>query len=132
MVSKGYASDVEAVLARRHDNGGNYWASADGRFGVGDPFSTLTSLLILHELRVPRTHEAIRGALQLILGGWREDGRYRVAPSGTLYPCYTAAAARALCRFGYVKERRLGRTLAHLLEAQHDDGGWRCSKFSYG
>jgi hypothetical protein len=132
VVSKKYISDEEAVLARRHDNGGDYWASADGRLGVGDPFSTLTSLLILHELRVARTHEAVRGALQLILGAWRDDGRYRLAPSGTLYPCYTAAAARTLCRFGYARDRRLQRTLAHLLETQHDDGGWRCSEFPYG
>jgi len=132
MVSKKYIPDVDAVLARRHDNGADYWASADGRLGVGDPFSTLTSLLILHELKVGRTHEAIRGALQLILGAWRDDGRYRLAPSGTLYACSTAAAARVLCRFGYARDRRLERTLGHLLETQHDDGGWRCKKFSYG
>ena len=76
MVSRKYIPDLEAVLSKRHDNGGAYWASADGRLVVGDPFSTLTSLLILHELKVARTHEAIRGALQLILGAWREDGRY--------------------------------------------------------
>lgn len=131
-MNKKYIPDAEAVLARRHDNGGDYWAGADGRLGVGDPFSTLTSLLILHELRVARTHEAVRGALQLVLGAWRDDGRYRLAPSGALYPCYTAAAARTLCRFGYARDRRLQRTLAHLLETQHDDGGWRCSKFPYG
>jgi hypothetical protein len=132
MVTKQYILDVEAVLARRHDNGADYWASADGRLGVGDPFSTLTALLILHELKVARTHEATRGALQLVLDAWRDDGRYRLAPSGTLYPCYTAAAARVLCRFGYARDRRLQRTFAHLLETQQEDGGWRCNKFSYG
>lgn len=131
-VAKRYLPDVEAVLARRHDNGGDHWASADGRLGVGDPFSTLTSLLILHELKVPRTREAVRGALELIWGAARPDGRFRLAPSGTLYPCYTAAAARTLCRFGYAKDRRLRPTLDHLLETQHDDGGWRCSRFPYG
>ncbi|MDP6633983.1 MAG: prenyltransferase [Phycisphaerae bacterium] len=132
MVSKKYIPDVEAVLARRYDNGADYWASADGRLGVGDPFSTLTSLLILHELKVARSHEAIRGALQLIREARRDDGRYRLAPSGTLYPCYTAAAARALCRFGQTGDRGLQQTLVHLLETQHSDGGWRCKKFSYG
>lgn len=131
-MSKTYTFDVETVLARRHDNGADYWATADGRLQVGDPFSTLTSLLILHELKVARTHEAICGALQLILGAWRDDGRYRLAPRGALYPCSTAGAARVLCRFGYARDRRLQRTLAHLLETQHDDGGWRCNKFSYG
>jgi len=120
------------VLARRGDNGGDYWASADGRLSVGAPFSTLTSLLILHELRVARTHEAVNGGLQLILQAWREDGRFRLAPSGALYPCGTADAARVLCRFGYARDPRLQRTFAHLLETQHHDGGWRCNKLVFG
>jgi hypothetical protein len=132
VVSRKYEPDVEAVLARRHDNGADFWASADGRLSVGEPFSTLTSLLVLHELKVARTHEAVRGALELIRGAQREDGRYRLAPSGTLYPCSTAAAARVLCRFGHARDHRLQQTLVHLLETQHDDGGWRCNKFSYG
>ena len=132
MVSQKYAADVEAVLARRHDNDADFWATADGRLSVGDPFSTLTSLLVLHELKVPRTHEAVRGALQLVRAAQRDDGRYRLAPSGALYPCATAAAARVLCRFGHARDESLQRTLAHLLETQHDDGGWRCNKFSYG
>ena len=132
MVSQRYEADVEAVLARRHDNGADFWATADGRLGVGEPFSTLTSLVVLHELKLPRTHEAVRGALQLIRAAQRDDGRYRLAPSGALYPCATAAAARVLCRFGHARDDSLQRTLVHLLETQHDDGGWRCNKFPYG
>ena len=132
MVSKKYRADIEAVLARRHDNGADFWASADGRLCIGEPFSTLTSLLVLHELKVPRTHEAVRGALQLVRGSQRDDGRYRLAPGGTLYPCSTAAAARLLCRFGHARDRRMQQTLVHLLETQYGDGGWRCNKFSYG
>lgn len=132
VVKSGYLQDVEFVLARRRDNGGEFWNSADGRLAVGAPFSTLTSLLILHELRVARTHEAVQGGLRLILQAWREDGRFRLAPGGALYPCATADAARVLCRFGYACDRRLQRTFAHLLEAQHHDGGWRCNKFPFG
>jgi len=131
MVRSRHIADLEAVLARRRDNGGDYWASADGRLAVGAPFSTLTSLLILHELRVAHTHEAVGGALQLILQAWRQDGRFRLAPTGTLYPCCTAEAARVLCRFGYARDRRLQETFAHLLETQHQDGGWRCNKFFF-
>jgi len=131
-MKSGHVAAVEAVLARRRDNGGDYWASADGRLAVGAPFSTLTSLLILHELRVARTHEAVNGALRLILQAWREDGRFRLAPSGALYPCGTADAARVLCRFGYARDRRVQQTFAHLLETQHHDGGWRCNKFFFG
>lgn len=132
MGSRKYQPDVDAILARRHDNGSDYWASADGRLGVGDPFSTLTALLILHELKVPRTHEAVEGALRLVHDAWRSDGRYRLAPGGAIYPCATAGAARVLCRYGQGRDPRLRQTLTHLLETQHDDGGWRCSKFPYG
>ena len=43
-----------------------------------------------------------------------------------------SGAARVLCRFGDTGDDRLQQTLVHLLETQHDDGGWRCNKFSYG
>lgn len=132
MTSRTHQPDVEVVLARRHDNGGDFWATPDGRLGVGEPFSTVTALLLLSELKVPRTHEAVRGALELLLRGWRSDGRFRSAPSGALYPCATAAAARVLCRFGCARDPRLQKTCAYFLEAQHEDGGWRCNKFPYG
>ena len=127
-----YQHDIDAILARRHDKGGDYWASSDGRLAVGDPFSTLTSLLILHELGLTAEHEAVSGALTLILGAWRDDGRFRLAPSGTLFPCSTARTAGVLCRFGYADDDRLRKTLSCLLESQYNDGGWRCNKFFFG
>lgn len=126
------SADIEAVIARRHDNGGDYWASEDGRLGVGSPFSTLESLQILHELAVGPEHEAVRGALDLLLGSWRNNGAYRLAPSGSHYPCYTANSARVLCRFGYAEDARVQRSLKHLLETQHEDGGWRCKRVALG
>ncbi len=126
-----FASDIEAVLARRYDNGADCWATPDGRLLVGSPFTTLESLLLLHELKVPAAHEAVQGGLNLIEAAWRDDGRIRVVP-GAIYPCHTANAARILCRFGYVETEPMRRTFAHLLETMHDDGGWRCLKFSRG
>ncbi len=131
-MSEELAVTIEAVLAKRHDNGGDYWATADGRLAVGSPFSTLEALQIFHELGVGPGHEAVRGALDLLLAAWRPDGRYRLAPSGTLYPCHTANVARVLARFGYVDDERVRASLAHLLEAQYQDGGWRCNKFAFG
>ena len=125
-------ADLDLVLQKRHDNGGDFWASADGRLAVGSPFSTLESLQILHELGVKRDHKVVRGALDLLLDSWREDGRYNLAPSGTLYPCHTANTARVLCRFGYVNDKRVQGSLSQLLEIQHTDGGWQCAKFAFG
>lgn len=124
--------DIAAILARRHDNGGDYWASADGRIYVGNPFSTIGALGLLYELGVPSEDEAVAGGLDLVLGAVRPDGRIRVAPKAPLYPCYTAEAARMLCRFGRAKEEAVQGTVAYLLANVHESGGWRCSFSRFG
>ena len=96
MVSKKYEADLNQVLAKRYDNGADYWTTSDGRIGVGGPFSTLEALLILSELRVPRSHEAVKGAAKYVINVCEEDGRVRVAPKGAIYPCHTAIADAAL------------------------------------
>ncbi len=120
------------MLARRHDNGGDFWASADGRLLVGSPFSTLEALQILHELGLGSEHEAVSGALDQVLSLWREDGRIRIAPKGAMYPCHTANAARVLCRFGLAEDPRVRRSLDYLQETPHEDGGWRCNRVPLG
>lgn len=59
------------------------------------------------------------------LGGENKAG-------GTHHPCFTANTARILCRFGLVEDERVQTSLAHLLEEQHTDGGWRCKKVALG
>ena len=44
-----HRADIDAILAKRHDNGGDFWATPDHRIYVGSPFSTLSSLGMLHE-----------------------------------------------------------------------------------
>ena len=127
-----YQGDIDAILAARHRNAGDCWATPDGRIYVGSPFSTLSSLGMLHELGVTRSHEAVRGGLDLILQAWRDDGRIRVASTAPLYPCYTAEAARVLCRYGYADDLRLQLTAAYFLEDAHDQGGWRCNFTRFG
>lgn len=131
-VLKPLQPDVDAILAKRKDNGADFWATVDGRWGVGSPFSTFDCVLMLTELGVARTHPVLKGAAQQILNHWRDDGRIRPAPKGTIYPCHTANAARVLCRLGFARDRRVKRTFEHLLEVQHDDGGWRCNTIKLG
>lgn len=122
-----HGADAEAILARRHDNGGDFWATPDGKLYVGNPFSTVASLVMLHELGVGPEHEAVRGGLELILAACRDDGRIRLGPKSPLYPCYTAEAARVLCRLGLAGHEAVRRTVAYLLSEAHETGGWRCS-----
>lgn len=125
-------ADIKEVLALRHTNGGDYWASEDGHLAVGSPFSTLESLQILHELGLGPDHEAVAGALDLLIASARDDGRYQLAPSGSLYPCYTSNTNRVLCRYGFAHDPRVRKSLELLLESPYEDGGWRCNKFAFG
>ena len=131
-VPKQYRFDVEAILAKRHDNGGDLWATADGRLGVGSPFSTLDCALMLSELGMNPSESVLKETAELILSSWREDGRFRLAPKSAISPCHTATAARILCRLGYASDSRLRKTFDHLLEIQHSDGGWRCNTYKFG
>ncbi|MDX1435554.1 MAG: hypothetical protein R3335_02005 [Anaerolineales bacterium] len=123
---------INLVLEKRFTNGGDYWATADGKLAVGSPFSTLEALQILYELGLDTGHEAVEGAAALLLDSWRADGRYRLAPTGTLYPCHTANVTRVLCRLGFIEDHRVQASLTHLAGSQYEDGGWRCNKFAFG
>lgn len=131
-VAPQYEPDVEAILATRRDNGADYWATPDRRLSKGGPFSTLEAPALLVELGVDPSEQVLRGAAELLLSTWREDGRFRLSPSGAIYPCHTINAARVLSLLGYASDDRLRRTYDHLLGTLHDDGGWRCKKFSFG
>lgn len=131
-VPEHYQSDVEAILARRHDNGGDLWATADGRLGVGSPFSTLECALMLSEIGVDTSDSILKQTAELIMSSWREDGRFRISSKGAIYPCHTAGTTRILCRLGYASDSRLKKTFDHLLEIQHGDGGWRCNTYKFG
>ncbi len=131
-MSQRHVTDVETILARRHDNGGDFWASDDGKIYVGNPFSTIGCLLILHELRLEAGHEAIDGALALLLEHAREDGQIRLGPKTPLYPCYTAEAVRALCRFGLHDSPEAGLSISFFLDSAEPGGGWRCNFTRFG
>lgn len=125
-------ADLNQILTTRHHNGADFWATLDGRIGIERPISTLTALLIMSELQVPKSHEAVKGAANLVMNACREDGRVRIAPKGAIYPCHTATAAAALCRNGYANDKLVKMMIDYLLMNRFEDGGWRCNKFSFG
>lgn len=127
-----YQSDAEAILAKRYDNGSDYWTTPDRRLMKGSPFTTLECAVMLTELGMDRSEPVLKETAELILSSWREDGKFKVYPKGGIYPCQTINAARTLCYLGYASDDRLRRTFEHLMEIQHSDGGWRCTKFFFG
>ena len=99
---------------------------------VGNPFSTIGALLMLHELGVTVDHAVAAGGLALILAACRPEGRIQVAPRAPMPPCYTAEAARVLCRYGMSGHEATRRTVAYLVGSAHETGGWRCSYARFG
>lgn len=131
-MATGFSADVAAILARRGDNGADHWTTPDRRLAKGGAFSTLGAARLLAELGVESTDPELAPAVELIWGAWRPDGRFRLAPSGTIYPCQTAHAASTLAHLGLAGDPRLAVTFEHLLATRHGDGGWRCAKFFFG
>lgn len=127
-----YQSDIETILSHRYDQGSDFWASGDGRIYKGNPYSTISSLGMLHELGVDARHEAVQGGMDLIIRASRDDGRVRVAPNAPMYPCYTAEAVRMLCRFGLSESETVRRTVSYFIEHAHESGGWRCNFTKFG
>lgn len=130
--SQGKNHQFEKLLSVRYSNGFDFWATPEGKLGIEKPISTLTALLVMSELRIPKDHEALRGAAELVIRSVKKDGRVKIAPKGSIYPCHNALAAAALCRNGYFDNEESERLLSHLASDRHTDGGWRCKKFFYG
>jgi len=131
-VEKQYASDVEAILSHRHDNGADYWTTPDKRLIKGFPFSAYNCALMLLELGMEPAEPILKEVSELFFSTWKEDGRFKLYPSGGILPCHTALAASLLCNMGYQSDKRIQKTFQHFLETPYIDGGWRCNKFSFG
>lgn len=131
-VEKEFLCDVEAILSHRYDNGADYWTTPDKRLLKGSPFSAYNSALLLLELGVEPTDPILEQVAELFFGAWKEDGRCKLYPNGSIYPCHTAHAANLLCSMGYAGDARLQKTFQHFLETPYTDGGWRCNKFFFG
>jgi hypothetical protein len=127
-----YKDDIAIIMSKIHQNGGDFWATKDNGIGKGSPFSTRDVAIILHELGYKKKDAIIQDIAKLIFNTWHDDGRFKIYPTGAIYPCHTIGAARVLCYLGYSKDERLKKTFEHLIEIQQDDGGWKCNKFSFG
>ena len=131
-IEKQYATDVDLILSHKYDNGADLWTTPDKRLIKGAPFSTLESVMYLLDLGMEPTEPILKEAAELIFSTWQEDGRFKLYPSGAIYPCQTIHAENVLCHMGYVSDVRLQKTFEHLLNIQQPDGGWRCNKYFFG
>ncbi len=127
-----YKDDVAVIMAKINHNGGDLWATKDRKICKGSPFDTRDVALMLFELGFTKKDRIIQDIADLIFSTWKQDGRFRISPSGAVYPCHTIGAARVLCYLGYSDDNRIQKTFEYLLQAQQEDGGWKCNKYSFG
>uniref|UniRef100_UPI000B10168E hypothetical protein n=1 Tax=Clostridium sp. NkU-1 TaxID=1095009 RepID=UPI000B10168E len=113
-VENQYLSDIETILSHRHDNGADLWATPDKRLLKGSPFSTFDSVLYLSELGMSLKDPVLKAAADLIFSVWQDDGRFRIYPKGSIYPCQTAIAANVLCHLGYASDNRIQKKLFNI------------------
>lgn len=106
-IGKQYLSDVAAILSHRNDNGADLWVTPDNKLLKGSPFSIFNNVLYLLELGISPQEPILNAAADLIFNAWQEDGRFRIYPTGGIYPCQTAITANVLCHMGYAEDERL-------------------------
>jgi hypothetical protein len=96
---------------------------------------TVWQLIILAELGVNGQDERVRRAVENLYAHAQDRQTGGFSESGTVsgvHPCLTGNMVRALLRFGYLEDERLGRAIKHLLATQNSDGGWRCRYYEGG
>lgn len=127
-----FPSDIAQILSHRYDNGADYWSTPDKKLLKGAPFTTLESVSYLLEAGLRPDDDILKGAAELIFSVWKEDGRFKISPTGGIYPCHTALAVTNLCRLGYASDSRIQKSFRYFLDTQEPDGGWKCRKYSFG
>ena len=127
-----YQADVDLILSKRHDLGADFWTTPDKKLGKGGAFSAYSCALMLLDLGMDASDPILKEVAALFFSIWRSDGRFKMSPTGAIYPCHTAYAVNLLCQMGYVEDERVQTTLQHFLDTPYTDGGWRCNKFSFG
>lgn len=74
--------DIEAIISHQYDHGADLWSTPDHKLLKGAPFTTLECPHYLLELGMSREENLLKETAALIFQGWREDGRFKISPSG--------------------------------------------------
>lgn len=131
-IKEHHKNDIAVIMSKINHNGGELWATKDKKISKGSPFATRDVAIMLSELGFTKKDPVIQDIAELMFSTWQLDGRFRISPSGAIYPCHTIGAARVLSCLGYAEDERIKTTMDYLLKTQQEDGGWICNKFSYG
>lgn len=127
-----YEEDIQTILSYRYANGDDLWMGENQKLLKGAPFTTLDCIHYLLELSLTKEDQILQEAAAQIFSMQKEDGRFKISPTGGIYPCHTALAWNAVCNIGYADDPRARKTRQYFLDTQQSDGGWKCNKYSFG
>jgi hypothetical protein len=113
------------ILAQQQDRG--HWEAFHedgGELYIPKYIATNWRAIVLSDLGLTRRDPRVVKAVDLFFRYWSgPDGVFGEPGSET---CITGNLARMLLRFGYGDDPRLRDSLAWLVRAQKEDGGWHC------
>lgn len=120
--------EVERIISTEARNGGRCWARSDGNVHAPAGCSTIDVLYVLGDLGVRHDeYDTIEKAIGLVFSYYDGRGQFRYAVKSPKLPCIAARFLAALGSLGYAEDERVAACYAHLLDAQEEDGGWRCA-----
>ena len=123
--SKGW---VAAILSRQKPGG--HWVRGD-RLYRPKYTSTNWMLLTLSDLGVTREDPRIAESCSLWMDKFsKKDGGFNTEGARKSEHCLTCNPARALIKFGYADDPRVGSAFDWLVRTQQKNGGWHCWAFS--
>lgn len=124
---------IEKILQRQQDNGGLFWSRADGNIHAPLGLSTIDTLFVLGEIGYSMSdHSQIADAVDFIFSYQTNDGCFKYAPKSSKLPCLTARIIAGLGRLGLKNDTRAEKSYQWMLDAQWNDGGWRCATVKLG
>ena len=127
-----YQADIDFIISKKQQFDYDYWTTSDLRLLKGSPYNAVTAPTYLVELGMGVSDPIIQDSVNLLFSVLRDDGRFKVYPTGAMYPCQTAIVLTALCRMGYANDKRLQKCYDYFKDTQEADGGWKCKKYSFG
>jgi hypothetical protein len=119
---RGWANNILS----KQKQGGNWLDNEDGLYRP-KYLSTNWNLLLLSDLGVTREDPRIAKSCSLWMETYaRADGGFDTPGTESSEHCLVGNTARALIKFGYADDHRVGSALDLLVSTQKEDGGWHC------
>ncbi len=125
--------EIDALIARQHENGGPFWSRADGNILAPAGFCTIEVLHAIGQLGgTARSNTDLGDAIAFLETYQNDDGSFSYTKKKSRLPCVTANILSAYGRLGVSRSQHAELAYAWLLSQQAADGGWRCATVKLG